>query len=469
MADSNEACQASNDGCYWPRGKMVGGSSSMNYMLYSRGGKPDYDNWAEPGNLGWDYDNVLPYLKKLEGNQYAPFVEYKNGMYHNASGPVKISFFDHTSPFEQFFLDAATEAGYPIIDDINADATLGVVKLQGFYANGKRQSAAKAYLIPAKNRTNLHIIKHAFVEKILIANSNVAYGVRFRYRGKHILNAFARKEVILSAGSVNSPPLLMLSGIGPRNVLKKHKIPIKSDLAVGHNLYDHLFNLVWYKGHPTQTSPTEQLDSLYQYITNATGPLADTIAKILIFADTTNGTGPPDFILGGFHFARNSTDLQLFISHLNYKDEIREILLNENQNHDIYIVSCSQLYPKSKGYIELSSLNPYDKPIIKAEYLTHPQDVEDMIRATKRLYHLASTETYQEKGVQMIHFPIKECDCHEFQSDEYTRCYAKYFSTTAFHPVGTSKMGPDSDPEAVVDARLRVRNIRNLRQIDAGM
>lgn len=450
---------------------MLGGSSAMNYMIYNRGFKGDFDNWYNLGNPGWDHESVLYYFKKAEGNQYAPFVNYQNGKYHSASGPLKVDFFSYTTTsLDQMILDGQIEMGNPVIDDINADKSLGILQMQGTVTNARRQSSAKAYLIPAKNRTNLQIIKHAIVEKILIDEKNVAYGVEFRYRENNVLKALARKEVILSAGAVMSPHVLMLSGIGPKSMLQKQNISVKSDLEVGQNLYDHTLTKVWLKMQPSETLPTDQLDSLYQFAVHGAGPLSTNgVSRIYTLMNTVNETGRADFIFTNNYFPRNSTRLSAYCDIVAYRDEIRQTLLNENKNYDLLVPAIIQLQPKSKGFIELASSNPSDKPIIKPGYFTHPEDMEGVLRAIKKVYLLINTKAYRAKGVQMIRFPIKECDRYEFQSDDYSRCYIKYFAGTTFHPVGTSKMGPDSDPDAVVDSRLRVRNIKRLRQIDAGM
>lgn len=471
-AQSKFACKAIKNGCYWPRGKMLGGSSSMNYMIYIRGNKRDFDRWSELGNTGWNFDSVLPYFKKSEGNQYIPFVDYENGKYHNGSGPLKVSFtgVDGSEPAQKMLYDAAIERGNQGIDDINADKVLGYVRVEGTYFNGARQSTAKAFLIPAKNRPNLHIIKHAFVEKILINEQNVAYGVKFTYKGNHKLKAIGRKEVIVSAGAIMSPQLLMLSGIGPKNVLNKFKIPVKSDLAVGRHLLDHIYTITWMKFNPTETTPLQELDALYQYAMYRTGPLSSIGSMQMVgFINTVNGTGYPDFEIHFFYFTANSTGIRTFLDFYGFKNDIYQALLNENKNHDIAGILSVHLQPKSRGYITLSSTSAYNKPVIRPKYFSDPDDFESMLRAVKQQISYVDTNSYRSKGAEFIHIPLKECDLYEFKSDDYYRCYIQYFSITCYHPVGTTKMGPDSDPEAVVDPRLRVRNIKHLREIDAGM
>lgn len=460
-AKSKYACKSNGaKGCYFPRGKMIGGSASMNFMFYVRGNKEDYNAWAALGNTGWDYESVLPYFKKSEGNQNAQLVQAQHGRYHSATGPMKVHTYsaDGTEPLHQILTEAAVERGNKVIDDINQDQELGYVVLQGTSHYGQCQSTAKAFLIPAMKRKNLHLIKHAFVEKILIKN-NVAYGVEFTYKGEHKMKAFARKEVIVSAGVISSPQLLMLSGIGPRSILQKHNIPVRTELPVGENLLDHPYALLWLTLNPTATLP----------LLPFTGPLNSVgVTKLAAFINTVNGTGSPDFELRYFHFTQNSPDLPAFMNKLSYTADIKQKMLYENTFHDLLGVASCMLHAKSHGYIKLSSASACDKPIIRPRYFSHPDDMEDMLRAVKLQLSYLDTISYKAVGAEMMNFPL-QCDRYEFRSDNYYRCYIQYFSSTTFNPVGTSKMGPNTDRTAVVDPRLRVRNIRNLRQIDAGM
>lgn len=441
-------------------------------MVYARGRSEDFDQWSELGNVGWDFNSVLPYFKKSEGNLYQPFVLYRDGEYHNGTGPMKIDFFgqDGQDAYRQIFLDAAAEAGNQIIDDINADKNLGYLNMQAAYANARRQSAAKSFLIPAKNRKNLHIIKHAFVKKILIDKNNNAYGVKFVYKGKHKFKALARKEIIVSAGSFMSPQLLMLSGIGPKKHLQKFNIPVKSDLAVGKNLIDHQSLYIWFRFNPTETSPTDDLDNLFQFAIHGTGPFTSRgVTNINGFLNTVNQTGLPEFQVQLFYYKRNTSNLGTYVDFVNYKENIKQKLMFENLNHDIASVVVSYLQPKSRGFVKLSSSSACVKPIVNPMYYSDDNDVEAALRAIKQQLSFENTRSYRKNGAEFLHIPIEECDRFEFRSDNYLRCYAHYFGTTNSHQCGTGKMGPNSDPHAVVDLTLKVRNIGHLRQIDAGV
>lgn len=411
----------------------------------------------------------MPYFKISEGNQHQPFVDYESGKYHNASGPMKVNFYgngdDGMNKYRKILLDAAAQSGIPIIKDINANQVLGYLKkMQGTHFNGRRESSAKAFLVPAKNRPNLHVIKHAFVEKILINPKNEAYGVEFEYNEQHKMRAIAGKEIILSAGAFMSPVLLQLSGIGPKEVLKEFNIPVKSDLPVGKNLIDHHGLYVWFKFNPTEDPSMQQLDNIYNLAIHNTGPLTSRCTSTVNgFVNTVDGKGLPDFQVYSYYHKRNSSTYDA------YTKGISQALTRENQNHDLLSVVLSEMHPKSKGYVKLRSSSPHDKPIINPRFYTEKYDVEATVRALKQQISFVETPSYRKHGGQFIHIPIKECDQFEFRSDDYFRCYIKYLGCGNNHPVGTSKMGSDSDPEAVVDSRLRVRNIKKLRQIDAGV
>lgn len=463
-------------GCIWPRGKTLGGSSAINFMMYVRGNRADFDGWWDQGKVpGWRYEDVLPYFKKWEHNHNPEFVGYDNGRYHSAGGPLNVDFFseDGTEPVQQLFLAAAVESGIKPIADINADVGLGYVRLQGFCYQGTRQSAAKAFLIPAKDRKNLHIMKHTFAEKILIKDKR-AYGVKLVYNGTCVrkFKAIARKEVIVSAGSVMSPHLLSLSGIGPENRLKKLGIPVQSNAAVGENLWDHPVVLVWLKFDPTVLPPTAQLDSIYQYATVKTGPLATIgVTQLTGFINTLNGTGVPDIQTGFFYFPANSTSsLELIIDKFNYNDDVRQKILTESQRYDLAIVGTVLLHGKSRGVIKLSSSSPKHYPTINANYYHEAEDMETILRGVKTQISYLNTTAYKSRGGQFVDMPFPECNALRLGSDDYYRCYIRYLTMTLYHPAGTCKMGNfATDPFAVVDHALNVRGINSLRVIDASM
>lgn len=465
-AKSQFACRANTGQCYWPRGKMLGGTSSINGMVYVRGTDRDFNRWASYGNPGWEWENVLQYFKKSEANQYGPFVAYRNGLYHNANGPMKIDFFGDATDTDKIFFQAASENGIPFIDDINADKHLGYVNLQGTIAQGRRQSTAKAFLIPAKNRKNLHIIKHALVDKIIMDKNNRAYGVRFKIDGKHKMKAFARKEVILSAGVVMSSVLLMLSGIGPKEHLEELNIPVRADLAVGKNLLDHISTTTFLSFDPIEMPASSEYDSTYNLAVHNTGSLVST-RMLSAYINTKNDSAYADIQFYPIYFPRNS--IGSFLDSIKYKEEIKQQLVEINRNYDVGAIRTSLLTPKSTGRIYLKSKSIHDKPIIDANYLTNEEDVAILNRAVRQQISFVNTRAYTNNGARFIKLKLDDCDRFKYLSDDYLNCYIQYFTNTDYHPVGTSKMGPKNDSSAVVSPRLLVYNTTRLRQIDAAM
>lgn len=467
-ANSARACQAQLVGCLWPSGKMLGGSSSINGMVYVRGNKLNYDHWSELGNAEWDYESVLADFKKTENNQNASFVSYENGRFHSNTGPIKIDIFGKFTATDRIFIDAALENGVPLVSDINADKTSGYVNLQGTIFNGRRQSVAKAFLVPADSRPNLHVIKNALVHKILINNHNQAYGVQFDYNGK-IMKAFAHKEVILSAGAVMSPVLLMLSGIGPQSELIKHKIETKKYLnGVGKNLYDHLVVETFFTFDPTKRPQSSENDGMHRFAINEAGPFIS-LRQVSGYLNSKNDSKYADIQFYHAYFERNSSEFVFFIKSKRFNEDAMKQLLSLNENHDVAVVFIVDLQPKSSGYINLNGASISNKPIISPEYFSQREDMETMLREVKRQISFTESKSYRAHGGQFAWLPLKFCQQFEMMSDAYLECYIQQFTGTAYHYAGTCKMGPSTDSEAVVDSQLRVYGVDALRVIDGSM
>lgn len=463
------ACKAIIGGCSLPAGKVLGGGSSINWFFFVRGNKRDYDGWeSEFGATGWNYETVLKYFKRWEKNENPGFVKYQNGRYHSATGPIKVDSLGDFTEFQSLSLDAAAEKGYKFINDINADNATGYVQLQGTLFKGIRSSTVRAYLIPAMNRSNLHVIKHAFVKKILINDQNVAYGVTFNYKGKE-MKAFSQKEVIISAGTIMSSNILMRSGVGPRNDLQKHKISVKSDLPVGNNnLIDHASMSLFFKLNPSKTTPTKTIDDFYNYAIHKTGPLTLN-PQLSAFLNTLNDSPYPDIQASYDFYPVNSTGLRKFLNQLNYKEFFKTALLDVNSFYDVATIRIRLIQPVSRGYVKLDSKSSFHTPKVQVNYFGVEKDIETMLRGVKLQLSLLETKAYRKAGVEFIHIPIEECDRFAFLSDAYLKCYIEYTSVMGGHHCCTSRMGSDSDPKAVVDPFLRVRGIKRLRQIDCGV
>lgn len=468
-AQSSSACKLAPGGtCYLPRGRMLGGSSSINFMFFVRGVEDDYNEWAQLGNSGWDYESVLPYFRKFEGNENKKIVAYANGRYHGATGPLKIAS-TPISDIDGEIAELLAKSGIQFIPDLNADQKLGHAFIQLFASNGRRSSSASGYLTPARNRPNLHVIKQAYVNKILLNDNNEAYGVELEYKGQYKLKVYSKKEVIVSAGAIQSPTLLMRSGIGPQKHLETQKITCKADLYVGDNYIDHVYVPMPFVLTINQTPLplTYTMNSLLQYVLSRSGPLA---APTFISAhiNTVNGTGAPDIQLSYGNFPRGTPRIMLtgFMKFTNF-EQLNDVFLNLNSQYDNSIVLITLLKPKSRGFIRLNECKKCSEATINSNYLTDPSDRETVMRAIKYVLSTYTSAAFKKRGASLIRIPIPECDKLEYLSDSYWDCYMTYFSIAGSHQVGTSKMG--TDPRAVVDSRLRVYKTKRLRQIDAGV
>lgn len=408
----------------------------MNAMVYVRGNKYDYDEWAAMGNKDWSYKKVLKYFKKSEKNLNPEFVEYKNGKYHSASGPMAVSLFPK-NPFAHIFIEAGKEKCIDVIPDINADKTLGFVNFQGTFDGVRRVSSAKAFLVPAKNRPNLHVIKKALVKKVIFDENKRAIGVEFDYDGKKNMTAYARKEVVLSAGVIGSAQLLLLSGVGPKADLEKLNINPICDLSVGKNLMDHVQTQMFYSFKPNPVSPTASLDNLYNYLIDSNGPLASIgISQLSAFLHVRNHSEHTNIQFFLRYFQVNTTALNIFMTARNFTDPVKEKLSKENAVNDIALVLVVLLKPKSRGYMKLKTASPYDKPIIRPEYFTHPEDVSTMVRAVQYQYSFHKTKAFKKYGGKYIRFPLEKCDRFDFSSEDYWNCYIHQLSNSIYHPVG---------------------------------
>lgn len=466
-------CRSFKNGCYWPRGKMLGGSHGINALIYLRGNREDFDNWHRLGNPTWDYDSVLEYFKKTEGNLNETFVEYQNKKWHSDKGAMPIGHYSQADNIRFVFLDAAKERGYEEVHDLNADKTLGFTHLQATIKNGQRFTTAKSFLVPAKDRENLHIIKYAHVTKVNVDSSKTAIGVEFKYKNKHLMSAKAKKEVILSAGAVASPQLLMLSGIGPKAHLENQNIPVIHDSPVGKNLQDHVIAPLLFQFHKSTAkseSLIDTLDDIYNYAIHKKGSLAG-IGSVNLggFINTENHTGYPDIELQCFDFKKNSLNIEKNLKQLGYNENVIKAFLDANAEGDLNNVYVELLRPESTGEILLRSKSPFAIPRIIPNYFEKNVDAETLVRGIKFVTSFLDTKAFKEHEGQLVRIPFDDCDQLEYQSDDYWKCYLSHMATTVYHPVGTAKMGPNNDKSAVVDSELKVKGIKRLRVIDASI
>ncbi|CAB3220561.1 unnamed protein product [Arctia plantaginis] len=458
-------------GCAWPRGKLLGGSSSINGMFYVRGNRADYDEWAASGNNGWSYEDVLPYFLKIEN--FNGDVTHENEKYHNQNGPLNVVQ-GKPNPLENLIIQAAVELGIKNVTDINGDNQMGILVSHTNIKNNFRVSTARAYLSPIKERKNLHVMKHTYATQILfIPGTNTVSGILVNKYGKDI-TVNAKKEIILSGGSVNSPQLLMLSGIGPKKYLEDVGVTVIADLPVGENLQDHIFAPIFYSMpfDKDTTTLANIFGAFVKYILEGSGPLKNTSPnRVISFINTTDAkSSSPDI---QFHYlflppdASNITDV--YGKH-GLGEEFHQKFLKMNEDKLFIAAYSVVLYPKSKGKILLASKNPFEKPLIYADYFKDPEDLACMVRAMKQhSLKLGDTKTFKSAGLNLDWVELDACKDIEKASDEYLECIARELTFSLYHPTSTVKMGPENDVTSVVDPELKVRKVNGLRVIDASI
>ncbi|XP_060830672.1 glucose dehydrogenase [FAD, quinone]-like [Bombus pascuorum] len=463
-----------NEGrCLWPRGKVMGGSSTINYMMYVRGNKKDYDIWEQLGNPGWSYKDVLSYFKKSEDNQNQ---NYAKTAYHSTGGYLTINESQWQGPLGNAFLQAAEEMGYEN-RDVNGERQTGFMFPQGTVSHGSRCSTAKSFLRPISARKNLHVAMQAHVTKILIdPSSKRAYGVEFLRDGR-TLRVRANKEVILSAGSINSPQLLMLSGIGPEEHLAEHGIPVIQNLSVGYNLQDHIFaggiTFLLHENISLVESKLYNIRYMLEYALTGTGPL--TLlggVEALGFINTKYANASddfPDMQLVFVPWGMNTDGGKVFKIIHGLTTEFYNSVYGNFIGRDAWTVLPTLIRPKSRGVIKLRSNNPFDHPLIYPNYFESPEDVATMVEGIKFVVEMSKTAPLKRYGSKFIPVPYPGCKNISMYTDPYWECAIRFYATTLFHPVGTCKMGPNSDPTAVVDPRLRVYGVTGLRVIDGSI
>jgi choline dehydrogenase len=432
----------------WPRGKTLGGSSSLNGMIYIRGHARDYDLWRQFGLAGWSYADVLPYFKRAEGNVRG------GDAFHGGDGPLTVSDAAHDHSLFDAFVAAGAQAGYPTNNDFNGPEQEGFGRYQFTIRNARRWSAAAAYLRPALTRPNLTVETGALTQRVVFENGR-AVGVRYA-QGRHEHLVRADREVLLSGGVVNSPQLLMLSGVGRADALRAHGIDVHVDRAdVGGNLQDHLCV------HTVHTSKVRTLtDDLAR-----TERGAVSLARAALLR-----SGPAaGFPLEGGAFLRTSDslempDVQFHFSAGNLLSLIRRPFASHTPDHtrpDAFMCHVCQLRPESRGEIRLRSADPREAPVIAPNYLSEARDRETMRTAFKimrdvmhqpALAALSDGEIWPDPSVR---------------SDAEIDNFIQNSGGTVYHPVGTCRMG--GDEEAVVDETLQVRGVDGLRVVDASV
>uniref|UniRef100_A0A0B7BEN7 Glucose-methanol-choline oxidoreductase N-terminal domain-containing protein n=1 Tax=Arion vulgaris TaxID=1028688 RepID=A0A0B7BEN7_9EUPU len=453
---------------YWPRGKVLGGSSSLNAMQYVRASRHDYDRWSEyTKDEGWSYQHLLPYFKKSEDINIPGL---KSSQYHGHGGPFTINHLK-SKPLSAKIIEAGQAAGYSYNEDYNGRTMEGICNSQVNTNNDERMSTGRAFIHPALGRPNLDVSVKSHVKKINIQNKK-AVGVEVIKDGrKYVVNA--RKEIILSAGAVNSPQILMLSGIGPKKHLESLNIPVVADLPVGQNLQDHLwFDMgVRIREHLTSTWPgLRTFWSELQFKLFGTGPLNSPFSlEVLAFKSTTKETREKDWPDLQIHFIEIMPN-DILMDIFNYNEETKAELKDRNRGDYGFTCLPSIMRPESIGNISLRSNDPFDYPLIYPNYLDRQEDIDILIRGIRECQKIVGSKPLQDIGAEFTEKgPESVCKQHKFDSNQYWECLVKHRALTIYHPIGTCKMGPKGDKTAVVDTELRVQGISGLRVADASI
>lgn len=469
---SGKFCMGMDNGqCNWPRGKVIGGSSVLNYMIYTRGNHRDYDNWAKMGNTGWSYQDVLPYFKKIE-NFSIP--EFQNPKYHGNNGYLSVGYVPYHTKIAEAIVESGIQNGLKYVD-YNGPTQTGISYLQVSMRDGVRESSSRAYLHPIKNRPNLHVKKLSMVKKIHIDPvTKQAFALEFVREGI-VTTVRATKEIILSAGAINSPQLLMLSGIGPKKHLQQLGIPLVKNLRVGYNLMDHIalggLTFLINKPYSLRTERLINSENMIQYFNYHKGPMSvPGGCEVLSFHDLEHPEDPdgyPDMEL--LWQAGSIVSDPLLRKDFGITDEIFDAVYKPIENSETFMVFPMLLRPKSRGRIMLKDSSYHSKPHIYPNYFADPQDMKTIIGGVRMILNITSQPAAQKIGTKLHDIPIPSCKDYVFASDEYFDCMARHFTFTIYHQSGTCKMGPAGDKTAVVDPRLRVHGVRNLRVIDASV
>jgi choline dehydrogenase len=426
---------------FQPRGKVLGGSSSINGLLYVRGQHADYDRWRQHGNAGWGFDDVLPYFKKAENQQRG------GDKYHGVGGPLPVSDLGHPDPLSAAFIDAAAETGLPINPDFNGATQEGAGFFQTTTRGGRRASTAVAYLRPAKGRHNLRVETAALAQRILFEGRR-ARAVEYRQAGA-LRTARARKEILVSSGAYNSPQLLQLSGVGPAGLLQKHGVDVVFDApGVGRDLQDHLQVRVIMRCAKSVTlndvvnSPVRKILTGLQYAAFRTGPLTIAAGTSGAFFKSHPRLATPDIQI---HFLPFSTD------------KMGEKL----HSFSGFTASVCQLRPESRGSLRIRSADPAAPPEIRINCLATEVDRTANVEGLKILRKILQAPALRPYVIEEIDPGAK------VSSDEALLAYCRQRGSTIYHPTSTCRMG--NDPLAVVDQRLRVRGLDGLRVVDGSI
>lgn len=431
--------------------------------MYSRGHRAIYDSWSKNGNVGWSYEDVLPFFKMSENNK--DYGTGRGSQYHGTSGPIPVRKPAEVLPITRTLIEAGAELGYPMID-MNVPEPIGFSVAQLMLSNANtRVTMPTAYLRPhLRSRENLRVKLNRHATRLLVdPEKKSVYGVEYVDAANVTRKLLARKEVVLSAGVIGSPHLLMLSGIGPEEDLGPLGVPIVQNLRVGHNLQHHVAAKINFQLNVTNDRLLS-FKSVSQYLKSRMGSMSTTGAlqtSAFLRSDQAGPKDPADIQLFFDGFAANCANTQFSYN----------CMKNRAANGGPVTLSVRpvNIRPRSRGTIKLTSADPFVRPKINPNYLSVDSDVQPLMWGLKFVCSLARTNAFQRLGATVDTTRAEFCQRHEFDTDPYWRCLIRYHTRGENHHAGTCKMGPASDPDAVVDPELRVYNVSGVRVADASI
>lgn len=440
---------------------MLGGSSSANYMFYVRGNSANYDSWADQGIEGWEWENVLPYFIKSERLSDKKLLQSSSAELHGTDGYLGV-----TRPTwdvdTDIYLEAFKENGHELQLDINGHQQLGFSTPQVNIEGGIRQSTAVSFIKPVKNRSNLFVLRNSFVTKVILNENNQATGVKVNLPNQKVVKLMATKEVVLSAGGINSPQLLMLSGIGPKQHLEDMDIPVLLESPnVGHNLQDHNVVVLALTGKKA-TDPID--DDVNPIIDAFKFPGPTVLGHVALNKSQTY----PDYQVYFYPFPTGALFPTIMCTQLfKLDDKACETLAKARHHGELLLINLSFLHPKSRGSIKLKSKIPVEHPIINLGYFSNSVDLDNFVLYIEDFLTVLETSYFRSINSSVIDMKVRQCQHLEFATREYWRCFVLKTVSTQFHVSGTCAMGPEG--KGVVDAQLRVRGAEGLRVVDASV
>ncbi|KAJ2950227.1 hypothetical protein O0L34_g11589 [Tuta absoluta] len=444
-------------------GKQLGGTSGTNYMFYVRGHRKDYEDWVNAGANGWDWNTVLPYFKKSERLTSKDILNGPSANLHNDKGYLGVSRMDWGNESYRY-LKAFEEQGNKILLDNNDYNTVGYSQPCFTIDPPLRQSTAVSFLKPIKDRKNLFILKNTYVRKVIFDENKKAVGVEARLHGKDIIRLYAKKEVILSAGALNTPRILMSSGVGPKEHLEEKGINVILDSPnVGQNLQDHpTIGL-------TLTSKKNILSAVKTIVQIGTNLDKFPVPTIMGMGslDKGNPAAQPDYEVIAFPFPASSPVPVLICTNVfNYEDYICEAIAKSGRTRETLLTLHSLLHPDSRGSVKLRSSDPEDAPLIDSDFYKTDSDLEKHARYVQDYVSVLNSTLFRQYEGYIYDYGIKQCKNLTFASHEYWKCHIRNIVQTEWHLVGTCAMGPEG--VGVTDERLRIRGLKGIRVVDGG-